>query len=283
MFYIDYLLLAHVQESVITEFIRKLDREYATHDPLTVTRGQLHEYLGQSMDFSYKEQCAMTQYDFIKKLWLELPEALKRPYKCTPAPENLFKISLNSPELSAQRKGQYHRITAKILWLSQRTRPDTQLATGFHCTRVKKPTKENWKKLRQLLGYIWKTRFLPLIIGMDDSGNVVIYVDGAHAVHSDGKGHSGLFVTMGTGAMINASKKLRVDTVSSTEPEVVSTGERFPKCTWFRYFRGAQGSALKEGILMQDNQSCILLQKNYPFFIPMERVVIIFMFGIFLW
>jgi len=203
MFHIDDLLLAHVQESVITEFIRKLDREYATHDPLTVTRGLLHEYLGQSMDFSYKGQCAMSQYDFIEKSWLELPETLKGPYKCTPAPEDLFKISLNSPELSAQRKDQYHRTTAKILWLSWRTRPDTQLATRFHCARVKKPTEEDWEKLRHLLGYIWKTIFLPLIIGMDDSGNVVIYVDGAHAVHSDGKGHSGLFVTMGTGAMIN--------------------------------------------------------------------------------
>lgn len=104
-----------------------------------------------------------------------------------------------------------------------------------------------------------------MIIGMDDSGNVVIYVDGAHAVHSDGKGHSGLFVTMGTGAMINVSKKLGVNTVSSTETRIVSTGERFPKCLWFRYFRGSQGSALKEDILMQVNQSCILLQKNYPY------------------
>ena len=68
-----------------------------------------------------------------------------------------------------------------------------------------------------------------------------------------------------TGAMINMSKKLGVNTVSSTETEIVSTGERFPKCTWFRYFRGAQGSSLKEDILMQDNQSCILLQKNYPY------------------
>jgi len=92
----------------------------------------------------------MSQYDFIKKLWLELPETLKGPYKCTPAPEDLFKISLNSPELSAQRKDQYHRITAKILWLSQRTRPDTQLATGFHCTRVKKPTKEDLKKIETI-------------------------------------------------------------------------------------------------------------------------------------
>ena len=64
-------------------------------------------------------------------------------------------------------------------------------ATGFHCTRVKKPTEEDWEKLKRLLGYIGKTRFLPLIIGMDDTGNAVTHIDGTHAIHSDGKGHSG--------------------------------------------------------------------------------------------
>ena len=93
----------------------------------------------------------------------------------------------------------------------------------------------------------------------------MIYVDGTHAVHADGKGHSGLFVTMGTGAMINISKKLGVNTVSPAETEIVSTGERFPKCSWFRYFRRVQRSLLTEDILMQDNQSSILMQKNYSY------------------
>ena len=65
--------------------------------------------------------------------------------------------------------------------------------------------------------------------------------------------------------MINVSKKLAVVTTSSTETEVVADGGRFPKCTWFRYFRMAQGDDVKEDALMQDNQSCILLNKNHPF------------------
>merc|ERR1711907_755169 len=69
----------------------------------------------------------------------------------------------------------------------------------------------------------------------------------------------------GRGAMISVSKKLGVNTNSSTESEVVAVGERLPKCTWFRYFRGEQGEAIKEDILMQDNKSAILLQKNYPY------------------
>ena len=93
----------------------------------------------------------------------------------------------------------------------------------------------------------------------------MIYIDGSHAIHADTKGHSGLFTTMGKGAMISQAKKLGIVTTSSTETEIVSTGERLPKCTWFRYFRIAQGDSATEDILMQDNKSAILLQKNWPF------------------
>ena len=58
-----------------------------------------------------------------------------------------------------------------------------------------------------------------------------IYIDGIHAVYNDAKDHSGIFVTMGKGAMINISKKLGIVTNSSTETKVVSNRERFPKCT----------------------------------------------------
>ena len=85
-------------------------------------------------------------------------------------------------------------------------------------------------------------------------------------MHSDGKGYSGLFVTIGIGAMIDVPKKLGLDTVSSAKIEVVSTGEIFPRCTWFIHFRVAQGEDdSKEDILLQDNQSCVLLHKSYPF------------------
>ena len=123
----------------------------------------------------------------------------------------------------------------------------------------------DWSKLRHAMGYIWRTRFLPLIIEIDEEGNAHICIDGAHAVHSDVKGHSGLYLTMGRSAIINTLKKLGIVTTSSTETEVVACGERFLKCTWFRYFRLAQGADDKEDILFQDNKSAILLQKKHPF------------------
>ena len=70
-----------------------------------------------------------------------------------------------------------------------------------------------------------------------------------------------MHLMMGKGAMMNVSKKLGLVTTSSTETEVASNGERFPKYSWFRYFRLTQGDEAKEDILMQDNESCMLLHK----------------------
>lgn len=79
------------------------------------------------------------------------------------------------------------------------------------------------------------THFIPLIIEITED-RAIIYINGAHVVHYDAKGHSGLFLTQGKGAMINVSKKQGIVTTSSTETEVVLTRERLPKCTWFQNF-----------------------------------------------
>ena len=91
----------------------------------------------------------------------------------------------------------------------------------------------------------WEARFLPIVLSIDENGEVTTHIDGIHAVHDDGKGHSGLCLTMEQGAMMNVLKKLGLVTTSSTEKEIVSNGERFPKCTWFRCFRLAQGDSDK--------------------------------------
>ena len=95
---------------------------------------------------------------------------------------------------------------------------------------------------------------MPLMLTIDEKGDVSTCIDGAHAVHNDGKGHSDLFLTMGKGAMKKASKKLGMFTTSSTKTEIVADGERFPKLSWFRHFRLAQEDSTKEDVLMQDNE-----------------------------
>ena len=106
------------------------------------------------------------------------------------------------------RQEEYHTITAKTLWISQRSRPDVKLDIAYHCTRIKKANDTDWAKLKHLMQFIWTWRWLPLIIKMNGNGEMMIYIDGAHMVHMDTQGHSGLFATMGKGAMLNVAKKL---------------------------------------------------------------------------
>ena len=76
-----------------------------------------------------------------------------------------------------------------------------------------------------MLGCIWHAMHLPLIVGADHSSEVRICIDGPHASHVDGKGHSGMFSAMVRGSMMNTSHKLGVASMISTETEVVSNGK----------------------------------------------------------
>ena len=58
------------------------------------------------------------------------------------------------------------------------------------------------------------------------------------------------------------STKHKLNTRSSTEAELVSVDDCMPAICWTRYFLQAQGYAVNENIVYQDNKSAILLETN---------------------
>ena len=60
IFYINDLLVSHKLPHIVTLFIKKLEAEYAKRDPLTVTRGLVHEYLGMNFDLRASGQVALS-------------------------------------------------------------------------------------------------------------------------------------------------------------------------------------------------------------------------------
>ena len=127
---------------------------------------------------------------------MSLPEGLKGKCRSRPVSECLFKVDKDAKLLDDRRKDQHHGAIAKCLRRSQRSRPDLHLSTLFHCTRVKSSSAHDWANLVWLIGYLHITRYPPLTIETDGDGNVHSHIDGAHTAHADGKGHSGLQVTM---------------------------------------------------------------------------------------
>ena len=56
--------------------------------------------------------------------------------------------------------------------------------------------------------------------------------------------------------------KQRLNTRSSTESELVGVDDMMPIILWTRYFLLSQGYGIIENLLLQDNKSAILLERN---------------------
>ena len=85
------------------------------------------------------------------------------------------------------------------------------------------------------------------------------YVDASFAVHPNMRSHTGGGLTMGRGFPLVNSTKQKLNTRSS---ELFSVDDMMPIVVWSRYFLMAQGYGVTQNILLQDNKSSILLEKN---------------------
>ena len=71
---------------------------------------------------------------------------------------------------------------------------------------------------------------------MDNLGVLKWYVDGSHNAHWDCKGHGGAVLTLGRGATLSYLRKLKLNTKSSTETELVTANMFMPEMLWTLYF-----------------------------------------------
>ena len=75
------------------------------------------------MDFRVPGEVQITMYDYIKKLIASLPGDMIGS-KHTAAPEHLFRTDEEAIKLSKEMIELFHKITAQVLWMGKRARPD---------------------------------------------------------------------------------------------------------------------------------------------------------------
>ena len=97
---------------------------------------------------------------------------------------------------------------------------------------------------------------------MDNLAMLKWYVDGSHTVHWDCKGHGGALFSLGRGATSSYSRKVKMNTRSSTETELVTADMFMSEMLWSLHFIQAQGYGAECVGLYQDNISTQLLIKN---------------------
>jgi len=184
------------------------------------------------------------------------------PARTSAAPDDLFVVNEDAEKLSEEGSTAFHNLVGKTLLVSKRARPDVSTAIAFLTTRVRAPDIDDWRKLSHLMKYLRVERLRPLIMSADGSAVLMWCVD-ASFIHPNMRSHTGGGLTMGRGFPIVISTKQKLKTRSSTESELVGVDDMMPIVVlWSRYFLMAQGYGVTQNLLLQDNQSSIVLERN---------------------
>ena len=260
--HVDDLKISHVDKRCVSKIIKYLDGIYPG---VTITRGKIHEYLGMTFDFSTKGAVKISMVDYTKKIIEGFPEEITRTSP-TPAADHLFQVRSDDDKekklLPEEQAGQYHTVTAQLLFLAGRARRDIQTAVAFLTTRVKAPDEDDWGKLKRVLQYLRGTLHAKLTLTADSLLVIKWWVDASFAVHPDCRGHSGGIMSFGGGAVISGSRKQKLNGKSSTDNEIIGVDDFMGQILYTLYFMRAQGYDVTHNILFQDNQSCMQLLIN---------------------
>ena len=130
LWHVDDLKISHVDPEVVTEVIDMIEAEFGKEAPLTKSRGKVHEYLKMTIDFSTVGKVRFSMIDYVQGMLDEAPEDIGGE-AATPASRYLFEVDEECTKLDAETADLFHHITAKLLFLCKRARPDIQTAVVF--------------------------------------------------------------------------------------------------------------------------------------------------------
>ena len=264
VWHIDDLKSSHMDSKVNDEFRLWLEKTYAADNigKVKVTRGKRHDYLGMTLDYTDPGKVKIDMIDYVKNMVEDFPEELDGRNAQYPWSEGLFKVDSKSPDLSTDKAEDFHTFVAKTLFVTKRGRPDVQPAVSFLATRVRKPTDQDWFKLKKMMRFLKRTEDDVLTLEAGEENNIQWYLDAAFAVHEDYKSHTGAACTLGKGAVQSVSTKQKVNTRSSTGAELVSDDDIIAKVVWTKRFLEAQGLKIKNNVVYRDNLSTMKLEQN---------------------
>jgi hypothetical protein len=151
----------------------------------------------------------------------------------------------------------------KLMFLAKRTRPDILLVVSYLSTRASNPNEYDEKKLDKVLKYLNATQELGITM-QPESLNLYASIDASYGTHSDGKGHSGVVITLGkNGAPIHvSSRKQKLVSRSSTESELIGLDGGVSTVIWLRTLMESLGCKQPTTIVYQDNTSAMTMSNQ---------------------
>jgi hypothetical protein len=158
-FHVDHCKISHESSKVVDTTIDWLQAKYQSIfknglGAMKVNRGNIHKYLGMSLDFSEKGQCHVTMHDYLDRILEAFDLAVKehsngyltvekRRSKTSAAPDNLFVVNEDCEKVSDAAAVAFHTVMTKTLYVTKRARLDSSLTIAFLTTRVRAPNTDD--------------------------------------------------------------------------------------------------------------------------------------------
>lgn len=158
-------------------------------------------------------------------------------------------------------KRKFHRIVAKLLFVSKRVRPDLLLVISYLSTRVSEPTCYDWLKLVRCVRYLRNTRKLCLILKPSEL-KIIAYIDASFNSYGNGIGQSGSVITIGDAPISFRSTKQKIVTKSSAEAELYALAEEGSRVIGMKNIMNELGYDIGPALIYTDSKSAIAMLEN---------------------
>jgi len=247
-----------------TAALNKFERELKAVYDVSGHKGERISYLGLDIvrqeDRGYVVSSPGTRNDIMLKFG-NMIKGTRGPV--TPmTDEGLRAVGTGTP-LGAVDRGQYVSLCMSLMFLARMTRADLLLSVTVCSTRSSNATTGDMENLKRVLAYV---AHVPNYGIRYEGGKRMVfrsYVDSSHALHKDGRGHGGIFLTLGSGYVFAKSAKLKTATLSSTESENNMMCECATYILWMRELLTFYGYKMTAPTRMyQDNLSAIWLSSH---------------------
>ncbi len=259
LWYVDDNKVSHMDPKVNTDIIDKISEHFGD---LTIVRGKVHDFLGMRITLNDDKTFTIEMKDQIQEAISMFGQCFNQTVS-SPATRKLHYVDVNTKQLNEKMQEVFHSVTAKLLFISKRARPDIEPTVAYLCTRVAKSDHDDWEKLRRVLIFLQQTiDDVRKVGGKYGLNSLNTWIDASYAVHPDMKSQTGGCMSLGTGILHAKSGKQKLNTRSTTESEIVGVSDYFPYTIWEVNFMEAQGYKLKKNLVHQDNESAIRIEKN---------------------
>jgi hypothetical protein len=147
--HVDDMFVSNIKAEHLRELNKQLQDLYGQ---TKYNEGKVLDYLGLRLDFTVPGEASVTMDRAIAEILREAGTDIKM--RTTPATEQLFAVREDAPTCTENERMYFHSMTAKLLYVSKRVRPECLTAVSFLTTRVHACDQDDMAKLNRVLGYI---------------------------------------------------------------------------------------------------------------------------------